>query len=97
MLLDLPHGLPGLQTLLQMVHEPKHLEKKFRVDGTSLIVLHPLRDEVIHDSLVLGRLLTFEELYHVQNGFERVTRPLGGLSFAEDIQQDRKELLRVEN
>jgi hypothetical protein len=85
MLLDLPHRLSGLQTLLQMVDKPKHLEKKLWVDGTSLVVLHPLGDEVVDDSLVLGRLLTFKELYHVQNGFECGAGPFRSLSFAEDI------------
>jgi hypothetical protein len=63
-LLDLSHRLAILQALLQMVDEAQHLEKYFWVNWTGLKVLS-LADEVVYDSLILGRLLAFEELYHV--------------------------------
>ena len=84
MLLDLSHRFASLQTLLEMVDEAQHLKKEFRVDRTGLKVF-PLADEVVYHPLIFDRLLAFEKLNHMQNGFERVARPLRRLGFAKNI------------
>lgn len=74
------------QTELQVLHKSQHLEQNARVNRLLLVVLQPLRDECVHETLLFLVDLRFEELYQVEERLEGVSGAIGCLCLAEDIQ-----------
>ena len=95
--LDGAFGLPIGQTELQMLRKPQHLEQNARVDRLLLIVLQPLCDECVHETLLFLVGLRFEELDEVEKRLEGVRGAIGRLGLAENVEYRRDELFSMED
>lgn len=69
-----------------MLGKSQHLEQNARVNRLLLVVLQPLRDECVHETLLFLVDLRFEELDEVEERFEGVCGAIGCLCLAEDVQ-----------